>query len=45
MKIDEDDNTLGDFLARHGSVGAEPAFADGTEIGEWRITGFIGRGG
>ncbi|MBQ6339856.1 MAG: serine/threonine protein kinase, partial [Kiritimatiellae bacterium] len=45
MKVDEDDNTLGDFLARHGSVGAKPAFADGTEIGEWRITGFIGRGG
>lgn len=45
MKVDEDDNILGDFLARHGSVGAEPAFADGTEVGEWRITGFIGRGG
>ena len=45
MKIDDDDNALGDFLARHGNVGAEAAFADGTEIGEWHITGFIGRGG
>ena len=45
MKIDDDDNALGDFLARHGTVGVEPVFADGTEIGEWRITGFIGRGG
>lgn len=45
MKIDEDDNTLGDFLAHHGNVGEEPAFDDGTEIGEWYITGFIGRGG
>lgn len=45
MKIDDDDNALGDFLARHGNVGVEAAFADGTEIGEWHITGFIGRGG
>ena len=45
MKFDDDNNTLGTFLAQHGNVGAEPSLAAGTEIGGWRIAGFIGRGG
>ena len=45
MKFDDDNNTLGTFLAQHGNVGAEPSLAAGTEIDGWRIAGFIGRGG
>ena len=45
MEFDDNDEILCEFLSRRGSVGDEQSFADGTEAGEWRITGFIGRGG
>ncbi len=36
---------LDEFLSRHGDIGEEPSLAVGTEVGEWRVTGFLGRGG
>ncbi len=33
------------FLARHGDVDVAPSLKEGTVVGCWRVTGFLGRGG
>ena len=45
MEFDDGDGPLGEFLSRRAGIAAEPSLKDGTEVGEWRISGFIGRGG
>jgi len=36
---------LNGFLAAHEDLGAQQLFAEGDNIGEWRVTGLLGRGG
>lgn len=45
MKIKDDDALLGDFLAHHAEVESEWLLTDGAIVGEWRVTGRVGRGG
>ena len=39
------DALLEKFLAQHVEVDPKPLFAEGTIVGEWTLTGFLGRGG
>lgn len=39
------DALLEKFLAQHVEVDLKPLFAEGTIVGEWTLTGFLGRGG
>jgi len=41
----DDDSLLGAFLAKHAGFAGETLFAPGAEVGEWVVSGFIGRGG
>ncbi|MBR4617127.1 MAG: serine/threonine protein kinase [Kiritimatiellae bacterium] len=45
MKFDDNNAILGEFLSGHGCLTPQRSFDVGTEVGEWRITGFLGRGG
>ncbi len=45
MKVNDDDILLAEFLSGHGDVGVRPSLKDGTVVGGWRVTGFLGRGG
>lgn len=45
MKFDDNDAILGEFLSGHGCLTPRQSFDVGTEVGGWRITGFLGRGG
>ena len=41
----DDDRLLGEFLSNHADVVDKPIYANGSEIGGWVVTGFLGRGG
>ncbi len=43
MKAESDN--LDEFLSHHGDIGAVPLLAIGADVGGWRISGFLGRGG
>ena len=45
MLNDTDIRGLDNFLARQSSDDAAPLVSDGTLIGEWKVVGFLGRGG
>ncbi len=40
-----DTTELANFLSAHAPVFAKPTFADGAQIGAWRVVAFLGRGG
>ena len=40
-----DDAELDAFLSAHAPVKSDAHFAAGTVVGDWRLTGFLGRGG
>ena len=40
-----DDAELDAFLSTHAPVKSDAHFAAGTVVGDWRLTGFLGRGG
>lgn len=45
MTFDDSDAILGEFLSGHGCLTPRQSVDTGTEVGGWRITGFLGRGG
>lgn len=40
-----DDSAVDAFLSAHSPVESGARFAAGTVVGDWRLTGFLGRGG
>ncbi len=38
-------DAIDEFLSHHGDIGAMPSLSVGTDVGGWRISGFLGRGG